>query len=162
LGFYRQWILPSRDRGKTARLRLTLMIPTNLIFGEIMTLYLWLAFGGALGTLARFGVSAVALQWFGTTFPWGTLIINVLGSFIMGFFATLTRGETRFAAGPTTRQFVMTGILGGFTTFSSFSLQTLNLARDGDWLRASGNAVGSLVLSLAAVWLGHVAASALR
>jgi CrcB protein len=127
-----------------------------------MILYLWLALGGALGTLARFGVSAVSLQWFGGRFPWGTLIINVLGSFIMGFFATLTSGETRFAAGPTSRQFVMTGILGGFTTFSSFSLQTLNLAREGDWLAASANAVGSLVLCLAAVWLGHLAASALK
>jgi CrcB protein len=129
--------------------------------GEIMLFYLWLALGGALGTLARFGVSSIAAQCFGTDFPWGTLIINVAGSFIMGFFASLTTAETRFAAGPTTRQFVMTGVLGGFTTFSSFSLQTLNLARNGDWLRAGANASGSLVLCLVAVWLGHLTAVAI-
>jgi CrcB protein len=125
-----------------------------------MSLYLWLALGGAIGTLARFGVSGFVAQHFGETFPWGTLIVNVSGSLVIGFFATLTGTEGRFLVSGTARLFVMTGILGGFTTFSSFSLQTLTLARDGEWLRAGFNAVGSLVLCLVAVWLGHVAAIA--
>lgn len=125
-----------------------------------MSFYLWLALGGALGTLARFSVSSLVAHQFGETFPWGTLVINVSGSFIIGFFATLTGTEGRFMAGDTNRHFVMTGILGGFTTFSSFSLQTLALARDGDWLRAGANAGASFVLCLVAVWLGHLAAVA--
>lgn len=125
-----------------------------------MSLYLWLALGGAIGTLARFGVSGFVAQHFGETFPWGTLIVNVSGSLVIGFFATLTGTEGRFLVSGTARLFVMTGILGGFTTFSSFSLQMLTLARDGEWLRAGINAVGSFVLCLVAVWLGHIAAIA--
>ena len=79
------------------------------------------------------------------------------GSFIIGFFATLTGPDGRIFAGATTRQFVMIGLIGGYTTFSSFSLQTLNLVNDSEWLRAGGNIVGSVVLCLVAVWLGHVA-----
>ena len=126
-----------------------------------MTL-LWIFVGGGLGSLARFALSAVIAQRFGETFPWGTFVVNVLGSFVIGFFATLTGTESRYFVGPTGRQFFMTGVLGGFTTFSSFSLQTLNLAREGDWLRAGGNAVGSLVVCLVAVFLGHLAAAALN
>src|SRR5438477_11612781 len=125
-----------------------------------MSFCLWLAIGGALGTLARFGVSGFVAYHFGETFPWGTLVVNVSGSFVIGFFATLTGTEGRFLVGGTTRQFVMTGILGGFTTFSSFSLQTLALARDGEWLRAGANTAGSVVLCLVAVWLGHMTAVA--
>lgn len=125
-----------------------------------MSFYLWLALGGGLGTLARFGVSGFIAHHFGETFPWGTLIVNVSGSFVIGFFATLTGTEGRLLVSGTARQFVMTGILGGFTTFSSFSLQTLTLVRDGEWLRAGGNIAGSFVLCLIAVWLGHVAAIA--
>ena len=84
--------------------------------------------------------------------------MNVLGSFIIGFFATLTGPDGRVFAGTTTRQFVMIGLLGGYTTFSSFSLQTLNLVQDGEWLQAGGNIVGSVVLSLLAIWLGHILA----
>ena len=97
----------------------------------------------------------------GETFPWGTLAINVVGSFIIGFFATLTGPDGRLLVAPDARQFVMVGLCGGFTTFSSFSLQTLNLLRDGDVLRAGGNVAGSVALCLVAVWLGHVAAAAL-
>ncbi|HEX7531608.1 MAG TPA: fluoride efflux transporter CrcB [Methyloceanibacter sp.] len=123
-----------------------------------LALYLWVALGSALGGAARFFCTGVAARLFGETFPWGTLFVNVLGSFIIGFFATLTGPDGRMFAGTTTRQFVMTGILGGFTTFSSFSLQTLNLANDGEWLQAGGNVVGSVVLCLVAVWLGHLLA----
>lgn len=127
-----------------------------------MILYLIIALGGALGSVARFALSGVVAQHYGETFPWGTLVVNVTGSFIIGFFATLTSPEGRALVGPTGRQFFMTGVLGGFTTFSSFSLQTLNLVRDGDWARAAGNTLGSFALCLIAVWLGHLAAASLN
>jgi fluoride exporter len=124
--------------------------------------YLWIAIGGALGSMARYGCSSLAAHWIGETFPWGTLFINVFGSLVIGFFATLTGPDGRLLVAPDFRQFVMVGICGGYTTFSSFSLQTLNLVRDGDVLAAGGNIVGSVVLCLAFVWLGHVGAAALN
>ncbi len=127
-----------------------------------MVLYLLVALGGALGSVARFAASGFVAQHFGETFPWGTLFVNVTGSFVIGFLATLMAPDGRMLVGPGGRQFFLTGVLGGYTTFSSFSLQTLNLMRDGDWARAGGNAAGSLALCLAAVWLGHTAASYLN
>lgn len=118
--------------------------------------------GSALGGMARYGCSGLAARWFGQTFPWGTLIVNVTGSLIIGFVATLLAPDGRFLVSPDARAFVMIGMLGGFTTFSSFSLETLNLARDGEWLWAGANATASMILCLAAVWLGHVAATALN
>jgi CrcB protein len=112
--------------------------------------------------VARFWCSGVAARLVGETFPWGTLFINVLGSFIIGFFATLTGPDGRVYAGTVARQFVMVGICGGYTTFSSFSLQTLNLMNDGEWLRAGGNIVGSVVACLVAVWAGHVLAASIN
>jgi len=100
----------------------------------------------------------VTAQLIGETFPWGTLIVNVTGSFIIGFFATLTGPDGRVFVGTTGRQFVMIGICGGYPTFSSFSLQTLNLMNDGEWFYVGGNIVGSVVLCLAAVWAGHILA----
>jgi CrcB protein len=127
-----------------------------------MSLYLWIALGSGLGGVARFALSGFVAHHFGEMFPWGTLIVNVTGSFAIGLFATFTSSDGRVFVGATSRQFVMTGVLGGFTTFSSFSLQTLALARDGEWLRAGGNAGGSCVLCLVAVWLGHITALALN
>jgi fluoride exporter len=127
-----------------------------------MSLYLWIAIGSALGGVGRFALSGYVAHHFGETFPWGTLLINATGSLIIGFFATLTAPDGRWLVSPEGRQFFMVGICGGYTTFSSFSLQTLNLARDGDWLRAGGNIAGSVVLCLVAVWLGHVAAAYLN
>jgi CrcB protein len=127
-----------------------------------MWLYLLIALGGALGSVARFALSGLVANQFGATFPWGTLIVNVTGSFAIGFFATLTGPDGRVFAGSNSRQFFMTGICGGYTTFSSFSLQTLNLANDGEWLRAGGNVVFSVVCCLVAVWLGHIAALSLN
>jgi fluoride exporter len=124
-----------------------------------MLLYLWVAIGGGLGAAARFLVSGLVAGAIGETFPWGTLVINVTGSFVIGFFATLTGPNGRLYVGSTARQFVMTGICGGYTTFSSFSLQTLNLANDGEWLRAGANTVLSVALCLLAVWAGFVAAT---
>jgi len=123
-----------------------------------MVIYLWIAIGSALGGMARYWCSGAAARLIGETFPWGTLFVNVTGCFIIGFFATLTGPDGRIFAGSTARQFVMLGVLGGFTTFSSFSLQTLNLVQDSEWLQAGGNVIGSVVLSLLAVWLGHLLA----
>ena len=127
-----------------------------------MRLYLWIMTGGALGSGARFFMSGWVAGRIGATFPWGTLAVNVLGSFLIGFFDTLTNPSGRIFVGPTGRQFFMTGVMGGFTTFSSFSLQTLTLARDGEFLRAGSNAMLSLGLCLLAVLLGHLAAASLN
>ena len=104
-----------------------------------MGLYFWIAIGSALGGVARYWCSGVAARLIGETFPWGTLIVNVVGSFIIGFFATLTGPDGRIFVGTTARQFVMIGLCGGYTTFSSFSLQTLNLMNDGEWLQAGAS-----------------------
>jgi len=124
--------------------------------------YLWIGFGGALGSMARYGCSSLIAAWFGQTFPLGTLVINVLGSFIIGFVATLTGPDGRVLVSGDFRQFVMVGICGGYTTFSSFSLQTLTLAQDGEFFRAGLNIGASVMLCLFAVWLGFVAAAALN
>jgi CrcB protein len=127
-----------------------------------MQSYLWIAIGGALGSVGRYWCSGVIARLIGETFPFGTLIVNVLGSFVIGFFAALTGPDGRVFVGSTARQFVMVGICGGYTTFSSFSLQTLELARDGEWLYAGANVVASVVLCLIAVWLGSIAAASLN
>ena len=96
------------------------------------------------------------------TFPWGTIIVNITGCFIIGFFNTLTGTESRWMVSPATRTFFILGVCGGYTTFSSFSLQTLNLINDGEWLYAGANILFSLALCLAGVWLGHVSAVCLN
>ena len=123
-----------------------------------MMLYVWVAIGGALGSVARFWCSGLVAQTVGGTFPWGTMLVNVVGSFVIGLVATLTGPDARFLATPEARTFVMIGFCGGYTTFSSFSLQTLVLAQEGEWLYAIGNILLSVALCLAAVWLGHVTA----
>jgi fluoride exporter len=127
-----------------------------------MLLYLLVALGGAIGSVARFLLSGSIAGHFGDTFPWGTFVVNATGSFVIGFFATLTGPEGRVFASANSRQFFMTGVCGGYTTFSSFSLQTLNLTRDGEWFRAGAYTVGSVVTCLVAVWAGHVAAAYLN
>jgi protein CrcB len=120
--------------------------------------YLWVALGSALGGTARYGLGLTAARLWGESFPWGTIAINIIGSFVIGFFGALTAPDGVMPASPSLRTFVMVGICGGFTTFSSFSLQTLSLARDGSWFPAMGNVVLSVTLCLVAVTLGQVSA----
>ncbi len=137
------------------------MSPANSDLVARLLSYLWVALGGALGSVARFWFSGVVARRFGETFPWGTLLVNVSGCFVIGFFATATAPDGRWLAPASLRTFFMVGICGGYTTFSSFSLQTLTLADDGEWLLAGANVAGSVVLCLVAVWLGHLLALAL-
>ena len=116
--------------------------------------YAWVALGGALGSMARFWMANAVGALTGPDFPWGTLGINVLGSFVIGLFFAMTGPGGRFDVPTDTRIFVMVGLCGGFTTFSSFSLQTLQLIQDGQMLRAGAYILGSVVLCLLFVWLG--------
>lgn len=127
-----------------------------------MIRYVWVSIGGALGTAARYWFSGLVANHFGETFPWGTMFINISGSFVIGFFATITGPDGRIFASTEMRQFVMIGLCGGYTTFSSFSLQTLNLVRDGEMAWALANIGLSVVLCLVAVWIGHVVATHLN
>ena len=127
-----------------------------------MESYIWIAVGSALGGVARYWCSGIAARLISETFPWGTLIVNVIGSFVIGFFATLTGPDGRVFVGSTARQFVMIGLCGGYTTFSSFSIQTLELMHDGEWMQVGANAVASVALCIAAVWLGYVLAASLN
>jgi protein CrcB len=92
--------------------------------GRLVT-YLWIALGGALGSVARYACANLVASWFGESFPWGTILVNISGSFVIGFFAALTGADGRILVSPDTRAFVMIGICGGYTTFSSFSLAGL-------------------------------------
>jgi CrcB protein len=124
--------------------------------------YLWVALGSAIGGVARYWCSGFFARLIGETFPWGTVVVNVVGSFIIGFVATLTAPDGRLLVSSDARVFVMVGFCGGFTTFSSFSLQTLTLAREGEWLWAGANILASVVLCLVSVWVGHLGAAALN
>lgn len=118
-----------------------------------MSPWLLIAVGSALGGVSRHGLNLLIVQRFGQTLPWGTLAVNVSGSFVIGicgaWLAATLRSETAFV-----REFVMIGFLGGFTTFSAFSLQTLELMRAGKTAWAFANVGASVVLCLLAVWLG--------
>ena len=116
--------------------------------------YVWVACGSALGGLLRFSIGRVTLG-FNVNLPWTTILINILGSFLIGFFGTLTLPGSRFAVSENIRLFVLVGVCGGFTTFSSFSLQTFDLMRTGAWGRALLNVGLSVSLCLLSVALGH-------
>jgi CrcB protein len=124
--------------------------------------YLWVALGGALGSVARYACSSLASRWLGDGFPWGTLFVNVSGSFAIGFLAALVSADGRPLLSSDARAFVTIGVLGGFTTFSSFSLETLNLVRGGAIGAAGANIALSLALCLLGAWLGFAAAALLN
>jgi len=118
---------------------------------------LLVALGGAIGSVLRYAVALAAVAWVGPGFPWGTLTVNVLGCFIVGLVAELATGGL-VGISPGVRVFLVTGICGGFTTFSSFGLETLQLTRDGALGAAFAYVAGSLVLGLVAVYAGIIAA----
>ena len=123
-----------------------------------LTLYAAVALGSALGGLARALCSYLLLQALGPGFPWGTLLVNVVGSALIGLYATLAAPDGRLFPSPAQRQFVMAGFCGGFTTFSVFSLETLLLIEAGRMAVAALSVACSVLLWLVGVWLGHIAA----
>lgn len=149
------------------------MIPVNFLGANLATVG-WVALGGALGSAFRFIVSGLvahrladplsrlSAHWLTAAFPWGTLAVNVIGSLVIGGIAALSGPDGRWLVAPGIRQFLMLGVLGGFTTFSSFSLQTLELLRDGEWLMAFANVLLSVALCLIAVWAGFTLGSAVN
>jgi CrcB protein len=122
--------------------------------------YLYVAIGGALGSMARFWLANTMAMLTGAEFPWGTLLINVIGSFVISFFGMLTGTAARFAVSYEARVFVTVGLCGGFTTFSSFSLQTMELLRTGQPARAGLYITASVILCLGACAFGFVLAKA--
>ena len=124
--------------------------------------YLWVALGGALGSVARYALGNAMTLALGADFPWGTLLINVLGSFVISFFGVLSGAQARFPVPFEARVFVTVGLCGGFTTFSSFSLQTVELARNGQPMRAALYVAASATLCITACALGYAAAAALN
>jgi CrcB protein len=112
------------------------------------------AIGGALGSMARFWLTGAMTTLTGPRFPWGTLLINVLGSFVIGLVAGITLTPVRISMHPDIRIFLMTGVCGGFTTFSAFSLQTLDLLQTGNVVPAFGYAIGSVILCVVATYCG--------
>jgi protein CrcB len=124
--------------------------------------YALIGLGGAIGSIGRAWLGTAMLALTGAGFPWGTILINVVGSFVIGFVGTLTAADGRFAAAADLRAFLMVGVCGGFTTFSSFSLQTLDLLRYGRPGPALANILLSVALCLGSVAAGHWLAATIR
>ena len=108
--------------------------------------------GGGIGAIARYGMQGIVYRIFGSAFPYGTLVVNVLGSFVIGLFLTLA--ETRAGVSPAIRIFLTIGVLGGFTTFSSFSYETMTLLRDSNYALGMANIALNVAVCLAATWFG--------
>jgi CrcB protein len=121
----------------------------------------WIALGSALGGMARYALSGFVARRIGETFPWGTLAVNVSGCVVIGLFAAVIAPEGPWPRSLAVRDFVLIGLCGGYTTFSSFSLQTLSLAREGEWWRALGNVFASVAFCFIAAWLGYRAGARL-
>jgi len=125
-----------------------------------MRLIALIGLGGAAGSMLRYWLGGIAQSRFGSAaFPAGTLAVNLIGCLGIGIVSYLT--DSRGAGSPETRAILMVGLLGGFTTFSAFGNETLNLFRDGEHLFAGLNVAANVVLGLTAVWLGRLAAHAL-
>ena len=114
-----------------------------------------LAFAGAAGTLARFGVAGFVQRFCGERFPWGTLTVNAVGCFLFGFVWALA--EERLLISGQTRFIVLTGFMGAFTTFSTFAFETSGLLRDSEWWLAIGNVAANNLLGVVFVLLGFAA-----
>lgn len=127
---------------------------------QFLRLSLAVAAGSAAGGVARYWSGAALQRALGATFPWGTFAVNVVGCALMGFLATWA--VERAAWPPELRLLLTTGLLGGFTTFSAFSHETLRLAENGDWPRAAANIAATLALTMLAVWTGATLARGLR
>jgi CrcB protein len=127
---------------------------------EKFWLYTVVGLGSALGGVGRFWLSGVVAARLGQTFPWGTLLVNVTGSFVIGLLGAFAGTDDR-PGNAWLMSFLMAGVCGGYTTFSAFSLQTLALLREGRWLLAGANVAASVLLCLLGVWLGHLAGQAL-
>jgi fluoride exporter len=123
--------------------------------------FLWVGFGGFLGTVLRYWIGTVLFEKWGHPFPLGTLLVNVAGCFLIGLIAGLKTSEAQLLFNLPSREFMIIGFLGGFTTFSAFSHQTLQLMQQSQWVHAGGNILGSVFLCLAAVWLGDLVAKGL-
>lgn len=117
-----------------------------------MKALVFIAMGGAVGAVLRYGASLSVYALLGRGFPYGTLFVNVSGSLLMGLLSVLML--ERFAIGPEWRAAVLVGVLGSFTTFSTFSIETLTLMEQGDMMRAMANIVLSVLVCLIAVWFG--------
>lgn len=131
-------------------------------FREAALLYIVVAAGSVIGSVLRALASLAALAWIGPAFPWGTLFVNIVGSFVIGFYANITGPDGRMFAGTYQRQFVMTGICGGFTTFSVFSLEAFQEFHAGRFALAGLYVSVSVITWFASVWLGHALASRLN
>jgi CrcB protein len=116
----------------------------------------WVGFGGFLGANARYWLGGWIQSRWGADFPWGTFVINITGSFVLGLFLTLVTERYALPQTPILRWVVAIGFVGAYTTFSTFEFETLSLVTTGALLRACGNAFGSLFAGFAAVWLGVV------
>ncbi len=126
---------------------------------EVLFDWVWVALGGAAGSVLRYGVGGAVQRWSGSGWPLGTLAVNIAGSFIIGWLAQLILA--RGIMPPQARLFVMAGLLGGFTTFSTFSLETLRLIQQGGWAPAAANIALSVVGGLIAAWAGFAISSSL-
>lgn len=115
--------------------------------------YMWVALGGAIGAVSRYALSGWINVWFGPG-PFAIFVINVSGSFLIGVFMAVS--QDRFLISPDTRRFVAIGMLGGYTTFSTWMYETMQLVETGSYLRATANGLGSLIVGLVAVYAGMV------
>lgn len=123
---------------------------------------LWVGLGGGIGSMARFGVVSLVARWLGErlgeTLPFGTILVNVTGCFLIGLVAGVEDPGLGWINRPSGRQFLIAGVCGGYTTFSAFSLQTLRLIQNRSWTLAGLNVLGSIILCMAAITLGHLCA----
>ena len=124
-----------------------------------MMILAWIALGGAIGALARYGVTGMLQGPTGTAFPWGTFVVNASGSFLIGFTLRWLEATT---ASPNARAFLSVGLLGAFTTFSTFSWDAIKLIEEREWLRATGYLAGSVATGLVAVVAGIALATLIR